>query len=197
FRQIGERVRGYGGRRRAVPLEPEPSALRARPGRERRDEPLVEQLRERLTPVVPQRSRIGWHIRDEHREVRREIVAAARAELLEEVRGPVRFVHFEAVAEDGVGRVRLERGDERLADEGEITIERRPVVMIEDESFGAEGGPFHHHAGPARDEEQDVLRALARGGELDDTLADVGDLGELAQIRGGGRRDKRGDETLA
>ena len=66
----------------------------ARPGVERRQVVFVDQLGQRAAPVVAQVGGLRRGPGDELRQVRRQIVAAARAEFVEELRRPIGLVHL-------------------------------------------------------------------------------------------------------
>src|SRR5260370_28417915 len=99
----------------------------------------VEKVGECLTPVVADR-RGGWLCGARQRgKVRLQLVAAARAKLLEEVGRPVRLVYLEAVAEDRERWMVAERRQEPIADVRQIAVDRAAIVMVHDEPFGAYG----------------------------------------------------------
>ncbi len=158
FGQIDAGVARDGGGRDAVALDAEPRAALRRPGLHGREEPLVEQVRQRASPVVADRGGGRPGVEHERGQQRPQVVPAARLERLEEVAGPVGLVHFEAVAEHGVGRRRVEGRQQAVADRRQIVVDGRAIVVIEDEPFGADRRALHHHAGAAADEEQDLAR---------------------------------------
>ncbi len=141
-----------------------------------------------VADVAGQRGQIG-----------RQIVSAALLKLLQEIAGPVRAVDFQAVAEDGIRRILAHRLQHRFADEFQMVIDGRAVVVIEHKALGADGRAFHRLARAARDEEQHHA-PLARLGRH--AHGAVVDLREAANALGGklpavSARQKRGDELLS
>ena len=114
--KIDARVARDRRRRDAVALDPEPRAVAARPVLHRRQEALGDEVGERLAPVVADGRSGRAVIEHQRRQERPQVVAALRLERLEEVVGPVGVVHLEAVAEDRVGRGRVEGREQAVAD---------------------------------------------------------------------------------
>ena len=163
-----------------------------RPVLHRREEAVVHEFRERLSPVVADGRRRRPRIEDQGGEERPQVVAPARLERLEEVAGPVGLVDFEAVAEDRVRGRRVEGGEQAVADGAQVMIDRRTIVVIEDEALGPDGRPFHHHPAAAGDEEQHVACARRAVGQGEHAVADARDLAKaLRGGRGRGRRQER------
>ena len=99
----------------------------------------------------------------ERRQVRRQVVAAALAELVEEVGGPVRLVDFEAVAEDREGRCPCEGACIRRSPTAlRCCRARGAVVVIEHQALGAHGGALHRLPRVAGDE---VVHVAGRFGD--------------------------------
>ena len=90
---------------RSVALRAEPRVMLARPCIQGRQIVLVDELGQRAAPVVAQVGGLRRGPGREFRQMRRQVVAAARAKLVEEVWRPVGLVYFQAVAEDRVGNV--------------------------------------------------------------------------------------------
>ena len=187
FREIDARVGRERRGRDAVRLHPELGVVSAGPLLHRFDEALVEEIGERLAPVVADRPGVRARVRGQRGKVWFQVVAAARAELLEKIGGPVRLVHLEAVAEDREGRMGAERLQQPVADVLQIAVERVAVVVVQHEPLGADRRPLDHHAGAARDEEQNLAGSMAVR-EADAPVADAAEIDVL---------QKGGDELLA
>ena len=136
-----QRVARHRRRRHAVDLCRAASCRATPPRRERREELLVDELRQRLTPVVTDRCGLRpWHRRPAPAGAA-AVVAAPPLELLEQARRPVATVDLEAVAED---RVRRRSGGKCARAAGSPTASRYrssadAIVVIEDEPFRADG----------------------------------------------------------
>src|SRR5262249_54485632 len=91
-----------------------------------------------------------------------------------------------AVAEDGVGRRGFERFHEAIAYRAQVMINRRAVVVIEHEAFGADGGALDHLAGAAGDEVLDNVRAGEIGGQAETASLHISQA-LLSIEKGGGR----------
>ena len=116
FGQVDERTAGERHGRDAVGLGAEFRAVLFGPLVQGREVVAVGQFGERLAPIVANGGSLVADVAGERGQVRREIVAAEFAELVEEIAGPIGVVDFQAVAEDGVGRGLRERLEHRLAD---------------------------------------------------------------------------------
>ena len=196
FGQIDAGVARDGGGRDAVALDAKPRAAPRRPGLHGREEPLVEKVRQRASPVAADRGG-GWPgVQYERRQQRPQVVPAACLERLEEVAGPVGLVHFQAVAEHGVGRRRLEGRQQAVADRRQIVVDGRAIVVVEDEPFGAQRRALHHHAGAAADEEQHLARVRRHARQAGQPAGDVGDLPQPCRRRRGLRRGQERRQQL-
>ncbi len=178
---LGEVREGVARERRrgdAVALEPEARPVPPRPLPHGRQEALVQQLGERHPPVVPDACGFWAHLGHEGRQVRPEVVAPPLLELLEKVRGPVGAVDFEAVAEDRVGRTGSEALHQPVADDLQIMLEAAAIIVIEHQAVRADRRPLDHHAGPARNEGQNLVRPGETRRKVNHAVPDVGDLAD-------------------
>ena len=149
-------------RRRTVGFHLRGDAAFVRPLSERLHELHLGELRESAPEIAANVPRIGMARLEQGLEVRSDIVSAARGEGLGHLGGPSRSIDFEAVAEDRADAAGRHGGDQLVADGFQIPIERGPVVVIEDEAFGAQCGPLHLHARRRRGEQQHFAGARRR-----------------------------------
>jgi len=108
----------------------------ARPQVDRSEIILVDQFRQRAAPVVTQVDSFRPRSADHFRQMRRQIVTAAVAKFGEEVRGPVGFVHFEAVAEDGIRRMVAKGTHQWLGHILQVILNRLGAEMVNDKTLG-------------------------------------------------------------
>ena len=115
FGKADQGVARHGDRGIAVGLGAEKRAVFGGPFVDRREVVFVDELGEGFAPVVADGESLVADVSGEGGEVRREVVAAALLKLGEEVGRPVGGIDFQAVAEDGVGRVspKARAGDRR------------------------------------------------------------------------------------
>jgi hypothetical protein len=80
------------------------------------DEVIVENFRDRLTPVLADVERLRAEVAEQRGQQRLQIIAAPFLKFREEIRRPVFARHFQAVAENRIRRIRPARIDRRLGD---------------------------------------------------------------------------------
>src|ERR1700728_788130 len=100
LRQINARVARQRDRGSPVTLRAKLRVMRTRPRIDCRKVVLIDQFRERASPVVPQVNGFRSRSSNQLRQMRSQIVTATATKFLQEVRSPVGFVDFEAVAKD-------------------------------------------------------------------------------------------------
>ena len=162
FRQIRGGVARHGGRRDAVALNAEPRATGARPLAQRRDEPLVEQFRQRAAPVLADHRALRAAIGRQHRQQRRDVVSAPLPETRR--RNPATSP---SRTPRGCRRRWQTAGGPQTAPAaarppGPNTGQRAAVVVAQHVPFAAERRTLHLHPGPARDEEPHLPRVGRR-----------------------------------
>src|SRR5436309_11668928 len=89
----------------------------------------VCQLTQCSAPIVPDFARGRTGFADQGWQVRRQVVPAPRPELLEKVSSPVGSVHFEAVTENGVGRMRSESLHQAVTYGMQVVLDCVEIVM--------------------------------------------------------------------
>ena len=162
---------------------------------------VVGQFVERLAPIVPNGAGLGADVADQRRKVRRQVVAPALAEFLQQVRRPVGVEHFQAVAENRVRRVRSECLHQPVAHVLQMILDGGAVVMVEHVTLRANGRALHHlprAAGYEKQHDPRLARATARAERLpvafgNGDLPDAGG-GELLGVASG---HKHGQQFLA
>src|SRR5207249_10596577 len=85
---------------------------------------------------------------------------APLSKLLEKIAGPIRPVHFKAVAKDGVRWMRSECLHQAIAHCMQVIFSGPAVVVIHHESFSANRRPFDLLSCVAGDEKQHGLRSF-------------------------------------
>src|SRR2546422_6623213 len=108
FRQVHICVTGRRGRRYAVILHAEARVVSLGPLVQWCQKAIVEQLGNRLTPVMPDGHCLRSNVRDQGRQVRLKVIASSLFELFQKIAGPILIVNFQAVAEDCVRWIRAE-----------------------------------------------------------------------------------------
>jgi hypothetical protein len=81
--------------------------------------------------------------------MRFEVIAAALAELFQQIARPVGPVVFQAVAEHRVGWMIAECFEQPVADRVEVLLGGILIVVVENEAFRPNRWAFHHHSSPA------------------------------------------------
>src|SRR5215469_7816367 len=122
---------------------------------------------------MPDRSCFLSYVGDERRQIRRKFVAPPLAELLEEITGPIGIINLEAIAEDRVGRVGVERLKQPVTNGAQVVLDSCRVVMIKDEAFGAHRRALDLHAGVARNEKEQLIGPLKICGKCDGAISEV------------------------
>src|SRR5262249_28317078 len=124
-------------------------SIALRPSMHGLQESFIQQFSQRCAPVTTNGRRLRTKVADEGWKIWLQIVAAAFAELLEEVYSPVRVVDLQTVAKNRVRRLRTKRLQQPVADLLQIIVNRGLIKMVEHESFGADCWPFHLLTGAA------------------------------------------------
>ena len=96
---------------------------------------LIGEFRKRFAPIVADVACERAILANQLGQIRGQVVTAPLSKLLEKIAGPIRPVHFKAVAEYRVGRGRAERLHEPLASELEMMLDRGAIIVIQDEPF--------------------------------------------------------------
>ena len=184
FGEVRHGVARNGGGWNAVSLNAEEGAIPRGPFLDRLHEPFVEQFGERLAPVTPDARGLRSHIGHERGQVRPQVVASTLLKFLKEIVGPIGAVGLQAVAEDRVGRLRPEGLHQTIAHVLEITLGRSAIVVIQHETLGPDRGPLHHHAGPTRDEELELVARFNAFGEEHRAVPDLRHFAQTARRHG-------------
>src|SRR5699024_4946726 len=148
--QIRGSARAHRDRRLAVSLQAERYSVLAGPVGADGDEVVLDQLGQGAAHVETELLRTGP---GDLQQVQRwqRVVPAAALELRREARGPVRLVHFEAVAEHGADELRRHGPQQRLPDDLEMPPGRRCREMVQNGALGSGTGSFDllpGHPGP-------------------------------------------------
>ena len=160
--QIHKRVARKRHRRRSVTLRAELRMMLARPRVQRSQIVLVNQLRQRPSPVVTHIGSLLRGPRGQLRQVRQKIVAAPRAKFLQQLRRPIRLVHFKAVAENGIRHVRPACLDQRVRHVLNVMLDRLHAEVVEHKSLRAHRRALHLLPCAAGNEKQRHMRTVLR-----------------------------------
>src|SRR5262252_6203515 len=103
---ISSGVARKSGGRNSISLHPEPGMMTPGPIMQRRDEAIVQQIGDRLPPIMTNRRGFRPDIGHQRRQPGPQIVSSALLELRQEIISPILVVHLQAVAEDRQRRIR-------------------------------------------------------------------------------------------
>ena len=158
----GEAVGLHHVAERAVGLDARLHSPLLAPRDERPEEAVEDEVGQGEVIVVADVGRVGAGLLHEGRQVGAEVVAAPRAELLQEVRRPVGAVHLEAVAEDGAEGRAPDRVHHAIARGAQEHLHGLAAEVVEDRALHAEGGALHLLAGGGVDQHEDPPLAFGR-----------------------------------
>src|SRR5439155_3835547 len=97
-------------------------------------------------------------------------------ELPQKIARPIRAVHFQAVAKDGVRCIGSESLHQPVADKLKMVLDGRAIIVIQNKSFRSHRGALHGLPCSACDEEQQGVMSIKTGGQAHSSIADIGYL---------------------
>ncbi len=144
----------------------------------------VDEFGESPSPIVTDAGALRVKVVGQRGKKWQEIVPAAFLELLRQMAGPIRAVHFKTIAENCIRRVVSERAEERVGHRAQMIINGSAIKVVKNKSFRTNGGTFHHHSRPAGNVPRDDALAAGIFGQ---PQAPISDRLQVKHLRANGR----------
>ena len=117
--------------------------MRRRPIIDGRQVAFVDQLCKRDAPVMPQISANLARSAKQLWQIGSQIVSTPTLELRQQVRRPIRAVHFQAVAENCIRRLVTESLHQWISHKAQVIMHCTEIEMIQYEALSMEGRTFY------------------------------------------------------
>src|SRR5262249_48927589 len=125
-----------------------------------REKALIEQLSQRLSPIVANSGGLRPDVRRKGRQGRLQVITAEALKIVEKNRSPIGVISLEAVAENCIRRIGAERLEQAVSNIFQIVSRCAAIEVIEHESFRAERRTLHLHARAAGNKEVNRVSAF-------------------------------------